>query len=51
MIEVLRAHRARSERLARLVLIGQPASRVAGAVAGRLFQPPEGGLPDWPISG
>jgi O-acetyl-ADP-ribose deacetylase (regulator of RNase III) len=51
MIEAIRAHRAGSIRLVRLILFGEAAYRTVGAVAGELLGTPLDGAPDCPISG
>jgi O-acetyl-ADP-ribose deacetylase (regulator of RNase III) len=51
MIDVIRAHRAVSLSVVRLVLFGQPAYRVFARVAGERFGKPLDGPPDCPISG
>jgi O-acetyl-ADP-ribose deacetylase (regulator of RNase III) len=50
MIDVIRAHRARSLRVVRLVLFGQHAYLAFAEVAGERLGPPLDGPPDCPIS-
>jgi len=51
MIEVFRAHQARTVTLIRLVAFGQPAYRSAASVAAERLGPALPGPPDGPISG